>query len=112
MLGLVRNTNRFSSQLINRMKTKSLSLLCALGLGLAATPATAATTDPAAITVDTIVVRPACFVATVLGSAVFVISLPFAAISKSVHSSAHALIAGPAAATFTRPLGDLDALLD
>jgi hypothetical protein len=94
------------------MKTKSLSLLCALAFGLASTPAMASTPDPAAITVDTFVVRPACFIATVLGSAVFVVSLPFAAISKSVHSSANSLVVGPAQATFTRPLGDLDALLD
>jgi len=95
------------------MKTKSFSVLCALTVGLASsTPALGSTTDPAAIAVDTFVVRPACFLATVLGSAVFVISLPFAAMSKSVHSSANALIAEPAAATFTRPLGDLDALLD
>jgi len=48
------------------------------------------------------------FAATVVGSAVFVVTLPFAALSKSVKSTAHALVVVPAEATFSRPLGDFD----
>lgn len=66
--------------------------------------------DPAAVVVDTVVVRPLCLAATVLGSAFFVVSLPVAATSKSIHRSAHALVVRPARATFTRPLGDFDDL--
>jgi hypothetical protein len=44
----------------------------------------------------------------VAGSALFVVCLPFAALSKSVKSTAHALVVAPAQATFTRPLGDFD----
>lgn len=40
----------------------------------------------------------------------FVVSLPWAATSKSIRRSAHALVFRPAQATFTRPLGDLDSL--
>jgi hypothetical protein len=59
---------------------------------------------------DALVVRPACLVATVVGSAVFVIALPWAAASKSVKKTADTLVVKPAWATFTRPLGDMDAL--
>ena len=46
-----------------------------------------------------------------LGSAIFVVALPVAAISKSVKKTADTLVAKPAKATFTRPLGDMDALI-
>jgi hypothetical protein len=59
---------------------------------------------------DALVVRPACLAATVVGSAVFVVALPAALISKSVKKTANTLVVKPANATFTRPLGDLDAL--
>jgi hypothetical protein len=62
------------------------------------------------VAADALVVRPACLVATVVGSAVFVVALPWAAISKTVKKTANALVAKPANATFTRPLGDMDAL--
>ena len=94
------------------MKKRAVSIVCALAIGLASTSSALATGDPGAIVVDTIMVRPACLIATMLGSAFFVVSLPFAAASKSVHRSANALIVTPAEATFTRPLGDMDALLD
>jgi hypothetical protein len=61
---------------------------------------------------DALVVRPACLVATVVGSAVFIVALPFAAASKSVKKTADMLVVKPANATFTRPLGDMDALKD
>jgi F0F1-type ATP synthase membrane subunit c/vacuolar-type H+-ATPase subunit K len=94
------------------MKRKSVSILCALAIGMAGTSSALANGDPGSMVVDTVLVRPACFVATIFGSAFFVISLPFAAASKSVHRSAHALVVAPAQATFTRPLGDMDALID
>jgi hypothetical protein len=95
------------------MKTRSLSILCALAICLAGTtPAFASSVDPAAIVVDTLAVRPACLVATVCCSAAFVISLPWALMSKSTKRAANSLLVGPAQATFTRPLGDFDALVD
>jgi hypothetical protein len=66
--------------------------------------------SPEAIAADAFVVRPFCFVATVLGSAIFVVTLPVAAISKSTETTAKALVTGPAKATFTRPLGKLSSL--
>jgi len=52
--------------------------------------------------------RPALFAATVAGSALFVVVLPVAAISRSVKSTARVLVLAPAKATFTRALGDFD----
>lgn len=63
-----------------------------------------------AVAVDAAVVRPACFVATVLGAALFAVTLPVAATSKSIKQTADALVVKPAQATFTRPLGDLESL--
>ena len=62
------------------------------------------------VAADALVVRPACLVATVVGSAVFVVALPWAAISKTVKKTADELVGKPANATFVRPMGDMDAL--
>ncbi len=95
------------------MKAKMLTLLCVVALTLASTPCLAQgdDVDPGAVAVDAVIVRPCCLVATVVGSAFFVLSLPFALPSKSVRRSAHALVVQPARATFTRPMGDFDAMV-
>jgi hypothetical protein len=92
------------------MRTKPITILCAAAIILAtATPAFAGPQrDPDVVCADAVVMRPLLFAATVVGSAVFVVTLPVAAISKSVKSTAHALVVVPAEATFTRPLGDFD----
>jgi len=64
------------------------------------------------VVADTLIVRPACFVATIIGSAVWVIGLPFSAASRSIKQTAYTLIVRPARATFTRPMGDMDSLED
>lgn len=89
------------------MKTKIFSLLLAVVFTLTmVTPANAATPDPGAIAADVLIGRPACLVATVLGSVMFVIALPVAATSGSIDSAADSLVVKPARATFVRPLGD------
>lgn len=60
----------------------------------------------AAMTVDLIVARPLGFVVTVLGTAVFVAALPFAALAGNVGDPARKLVVEPAAFTFVRPLGE------
>jgi hypothetical protein len=92
------------------IRNRAIVLLCvaALVVGPGTTRSLASTSDPGSITVDVLLVRPLCFVATICGGAIFVVSLPFAAASKSVPSAARALVVKPAQATFTRPLGDLD----
>ena len=63
----------------------------------------------AAIT-DVVLVRPGCFLATLLGSVVFVVALPIAATSGSIKSTADTLVVSPAQATFTRPIGDFSTI--
>ena len=93
------------------MKSKLRAAVCvALFLSLA-TPCFAEDDAFTAIA-DVTVVRPGCFIATVVGSAFFVVALPYAAMSKSVKKTANTLVLKPARATFTRPVGDMDALID
>ena len=96
------------------MRAKLFTTLCVLAVGLASFPSTcvAGVGGPLETATDALVVRPACLVATVVGSAVFVVALPWAAASKSVKQTANALVVKPANATFTRPLGDMEALKD
>ena len=54
---------------------------------------------------DAVIARPIGLVATGLGLAVFVVSLPFSALGGNVDESAELLVAGPARATFQRCLG-------
>ncbi len=94
------------------MKTKLLTLLCSVSILGASTPSAMAMEDygAAAMAADAIVVRPVCLAATIVGSAFFVVALPFSAMSKSVKRTGNVLVGKPARATFTRPLGDMQAL--
>jgi hypothetical protein len=94
------------------MKTRILTICCVLAIFLWEMPVAKALDDGSteAVAADVLVVRPVCFLATVLGSVVFVVGLPVAAIAKSVQPAANALVLRPARATFTRPLGDMTAL--
>jgi hypothetical protein len=93
------------------MKTKLLSILCVIVIGMGSVNVCRAADDNsiAAIT-DVALVRPGCFVATLLGTAVFIVALPVAAISGSIKQTADTLIVTPAQATFTRPVGDFSTL--
>jgi hypothetical protein len=63
------------------------------------------------IVVDVALARPISFLATIGGSALFIVSLPIAAPSRSIDKVAHTLVIAPAKDTFTRPLGDFDDFL-
>lgn len=95
-----------------QMKKQSLLLAGTLALSLVvATPVHALDSGtPEAIAADVILARPACLVATAAGAVVFVVALPFAAMSKSVKKTARTLVVRPAQATFTRELGELNAI--
>ncbi|WP_293373648.1 hypothetical protein [Nevskia sp.] len=97
--------------------TRGLSLLAGAVLSLAAATAsaqdssgyeetTAGSPSAAAMTVDLLVARPLGLVATVLGTVVFVASLPFQALAGNVSDPARKLVAEPAKFTFVRPLGE------
>lgn len=89
------------------MKTTVLTVVCAIALGLAsATPARAGEVDSLSVAADALVARPICFVATIVGSAIFLVALPAAATSGSIDSTADFLVMQPAWATFKRPMGD------
>jgi len=63
--------------------------------------------DDGLITIgDLVVSRPVGIVVTVVGGALFVVSLPFALASGSVKETADVLVEQPFRFTFERPLGD------
>ena len=96
------------------MRAKLVTAICALAITWCSVGSASAVESggPLAVAADAIVVRPACLVATVVGSAVFLVALPWAAASKSIKKTADTLVVKPANATFTRPLGDMEALTD
>ena len=59
-----------------------------------------------AMAADLIVIRPLGIVASVLGTAVFIVSLPFSALGGNTKTACRKLVQDPAAFTFTRPLGE------
>jgi hypothetical protein len=94
------------------MKTSLITAACVAALLLTpVTPACAVEVDDSvAVAADVLVVRPVCLVATVVGSALFIVALPVAATSKSIKQTARTLVVKPAKMTFTRPIGDMEAL--
>jgi hypothetical protein len=96
------------------MKRTVSALLAALVLFFAVTPAHAASTmekeEPSSseIIFDVLIGRPLGIVATVLGTAVFIVGLPFTIPARSVGVTADKLIADPFKYTFARPVGDID----
>ena len=61
--------------------------------------------DAGAMFIDAGLVRPAGLVATVFGTAAYVVSLPFTLTSGNAGEAGKKLIVDPAAYTFSRPLG-------
>jgi hypothetical protein len=92
------------------MKTKLFTIICMGLVGFGSINSSRASQDPLDVVGDVALARPGCFLATILGSAVFVVALPFAAASGSVKETADTLVVAPAKATFTRPLGDFTTL--
>jgi hypothetical protein len=58
-----------------------------------------------AMTGDLVLARPALLVMTVVGTATFVVSLPFSLLGGNAGNAANTLVAGPGKATFVRCLG-------
>lgn len=61
-----------------------------------------------AMAVDLVLVRPLSFVATVLGTVAFIVSLPFSILGGNVDEAGTNLVVKPAKTTFIRPLGEFD----
>jgi hypothetical protein len=64
------------------------------------------TPSSGAIAADILLLRPLGFAGTVLGTAIFVVGLPFEALSGDISGPAKRLVAQPAKFTFARPLGE------
>ena len=97
------------------MKPKLLiTVICVLALLLStSTPAFASgDTDAASVVVDVVVARPTTFALTLIGSVLFVVSLPVAATSGCLDKVAKTLVVAPAKDTFVRPIGDFKEFLD
>ena len=56
---------------------------------------------------DAFMVRPFMLVGTILGTATFIVTLPFSLLGGNVGEAGRALVVEPAAYTFVRPLGQL-----
>lgn len=97
------------------MRTKLFTtVLCVLALLLSTVTPGYASEDTGAtsVAVDVVVARPVSLALTIVGSVLFVVSLPVAAASHTIDKTAHTLVVAPAKDTFTRPLGDLEDFLD
>ena len=86
------------------MKKLTITILIAICIIMTSVPALG--NDQAfEATVDILLVRPVSLAATVVGTAVFIVSLPFSIPSKSVGATAQTLVVEPFNYTFTRPIG-------
>ena len=56
--------------------------------------------------VDALIIRPLGIVSTVLGTTLFLVSLPFSAMGGNVKEAREKLMVEPARFTFKRPLGE------
>lgn len=77
-------------------------------LALAAEDASAEAAEPksADMMADMLVHRPVGLARTLLGTGIFIVSLPFTILSGDVGAAGEKLVAEPAAHTFARPLGE------
>lgn len=91
------------------MKKRAIAVGCAVVIGLLSGNFARAQT-PTDVAADAVLVRPVCFLTTVLGSVAFVVTLPFTAPCGGANKAANALVVVPAKMTFVRPLGDLELL--
>ncbi len=94
---------------MNRTITKILGS-AALALMLIAQPTVAAPSSqqqPSAIEMgaDMFIARPVQLASTVVGAAVFIVSLPFTVLGDNVGQAGKTLVVAPAKATFARCLG-------
>lgn len=101
---------------------KKILLFCLVAMTLIVSPQSALTDnfidaemnsnkeppDPAVMVFDLIVTRPLGLVATIGGSAFFIVSLPFSALGGNTEDAWESLVVSPATYTFTRPLGGFD----
>src|SRR4030042_6448386 len=89
------------------MKRLFIILVAAIVL-LTSTIAFAGSGKDENIVADVLVIRPVGLAAIVAGTAIFLVSLPVALITKDVSTTAKQLVLNPFDYTFERPLGDFN----
>lgn len=87
------------------MKRIVVVLLITMTLAFVLCASASAGQEVAEVVADVVLVRPLSLAATVVGTALFIASLPFAIPSGSINETARALVAAPFNYTFTRPIG-------
>ena len=94
------------------MKKMIIATFIVVTLISSSVPALAEEDGPGApeMIADAIIARPVGLVSIVLGTALFIVALPFAITSGSVEPVARTLVAAPCKFTFTRPVGDFSSL--
>lgn len=63
-----------------------------------------------AMVADVVIARPVGLVATVVGSAIYVVSLPFSLLGGNEKQAREKLVKDPSSFTFKRPLGEFPSL--
>jgi hypothetical protein len=92
---------------------KAFIVIITILFTLTATLSFAANTDKdEAMVLDTLIGRPAGLAATVVGTAVFVLALPFSLLGGNTGDTARSLIVNPARFTFGRAVGDFGPDMD
>jgi len=87
---------------------KTFIIIMTIMLALTSTLSFAVDTDKdEAMIMDTLIGRPVGLVATVVGSVVFVVGLPFSLLGGNTSDTARSLVVNPARFTFVRPVGDI-----
>jgi hypothetical protein len=89
---------------------KACVILIALMIMFSSSAAFAAP-DEVDVAFDALIFRPIGVAVLVGGSVTFIITLPIAAITKSVPTTAEVFVENPFKYTFTRPIGDMRAEL-
>lgn len=88
------------------MKRIVVMLIITMTLVFAFSASASASQQAAEIIADVVLVRPVSLAAVIVGTALFIVALPFSAPSGSVSETAQALVATPFRYTFARPIGD------
>ncbi len=85
---------------------RAIVMLTAVAILATSIPVFAAEDESYSVIGDVFIARPLGLAATVIGTAIYVVSLPFALTSGSQRQTADTLIRKPFAFTFKRQLGD------
>jgi len=87
---------------------KIIAVILVVAFLLVSVPVFAGAENEADVMNDTIFARPLGIVSIVGGAALWIVSLPFAAITGSLPKTTETLITNPVRYTFARPIGDFD----